>query len=72
MTLSRGQSRGADARCLYGLNTQHDPGGIPVGVLGRENRWRGERVHQAAREALSATLTPSTAAGGAEGERWTG
>jgi hypothetical protein len=27
---------------------------------------------QAARETLSTTLTPSTAAGGAEGERWTG
>jgi hypothetical protein len=29
-------------------------------------------VDQAARETLSATLTPSTAAGGAEGERCTG
>jgi hypothetical protein len=29
-------------------------------------------VDQAARESLSATLTPSTAAGGADGERWTG
>jgi hypothetical protein len=27
------------------------------------------RPHQAARETLSATLTPNTAAGGAEGER---
>jgi hypothetical protein len=27
---------------------------------------------QAARETLSATLTPKTAAGGADGERWTG
>ena len=29
-------------------------------------------VDQAARETLSATLTPRTAAGGADGERWTG
>ena len=35
--------------------------GAPVGA-----------AHQAAREALSATLTPSTAAGGADGERCTG
>jgi hypothetical protein len=38
----------------------------------RENRRCGERVHQAAREILSAILTPSTAAGGADGERCTG
>ena len=29
-------------------------------------------VDQAARETLSATLTPRTAAGGADGERWAG
>src|SRR5262249_32188074 len=43
---------------------------------GRTNRFAGWggyfRADQAAREALSAILTPSTAAGGADGERCTG
>ena len=39
----------------------------------RKDREDARRVFvdQAARETLSATLTPSTAAGGADGERWT-
>jgi hypothetical protein len=76
-----------DAGCLYGLNTQDDPGrasrlawraggndnGLSAALQPRrENRWRGERVHQAARETLSATLTPRTAVGSADGERCTG
>jgi hypothetical protein len=51
---------------------------VPAERTGRRSRrasvMRGSAgfVDQAARETLSATLTPSTAAGGADGERWTG
>ena len=62
-----GTSRGADAGCLYGLNTQHDP------WRASSLAWRGaRRSAQAARETFSTILMPSTATGGADGERWTG
>src|SRR5262245_14402505 len=45
--------------------------GTAVPEKDRRRRARGEGDHQAAGETLSAILTPSTAAGGADGERWT-
>jgi len=75
--IERGVAEGREAhgRCHRDITRRRTPGAsmalTPSTTHGGHPASRGVVANQAAREALSATLTPSTAAGGADDDRCT-